>query len=144
MNRKTVGILLICLLSLAGIKFEFAQEPGGNQDSLSVKSLVLTTDVVNRTPVDTVQSFSTADSEAFCLIRVRNSGAPSTLTFRWLRNNQEYFTFDAPIGRSGNWRTFSSITPRPGNWTVQILDAAGNILKQVNFIVSTQSGVPGN
>ena len=139
MKHLGLGTILFFLILLAGFGSGFAQEMGSGPDTLSVKSLVLTTGVVERNPVDTVQTFSPADSEAFCHIRVRNSGQPTTVTFRWLRNNEEYFTFEARVGVSDNWRTYTSVTPRPGNWTVQILDPAGNILKQKNFTVTAQS-----
>lgn len=135
MKRLGVGTIVLMMVLMAGAGSGFAQGTNAGADTLVVKSMVLTTNVVNRNPVDSVQTFSLADSEAFCHIRVRNSGSPTTVTFRWLRNNQEYFTFDAHVGVSSNWRTYTSVTPQPGDWTVQILDPAGNVLDQKNFTV---------
>lgn len=139
MKRLGFGILVLLLVLVTSAGSGFAQGTDSGADTLAVKSLVLTTNVVNRNPVDSVRTFSPADSEAFCHIRVRNSGAPTTVTFRWLRDNQEYFTFDAHVGVSDNWRTYTSVTPRPGDWMVQILDEADNVLKQHSFTVGAAS-----
>jgi len=139
MKRLGLGLSVLLLVLVFDAGSGFAQGTATGADTLVVKSLVLTTNVVNRNPVDSVRTFSPADSEAFCHIRVQNSGAPTTVTFRWLQNNQEYFTFDAHVGVSGNWRTYTSITPQPGDWTVQILDEAGNVLKQQSFTVGAAS-----
>ncbi|HKJ67098.1 MAG TPA: DUF2914 domain-containing protein, partial [bacterium] len=68
-------------------------------------------------------------------------GEPTTVTFRWLHNGEEYFTFDAKVGVSSNWRTYSSVTPRPGEWQVQILAPNGDLLTERTFMVEQeQSG----
>ena len=117
------------------------QQSSGASEGVSIKSMVLTTEVVERAPVDSVQTFTASDSEAFCHIRVQNSGEPTTVTFRWLHNGEEYFTFDAKVGVSSNWRTYSSVTPRPGEWQVQILAPNGDLLTERTFMVEQeQSG----
>ncbi len=132
------GIFAVLFAVLPG-QFAWGQQqspPSG--ESLSIESMVLATDVVDREPVDSVQTFSASDSEAFCHIRVRNSGEPTTITFRWLHNGEEYFTFDAKVGVSSNWRTYSSVTPQPGEWQVQILTPDGEVLTERSFTVGQE------
>jgi len=102
-------------------------------DTLYVKNLTLTTDVMNREPVDTVSTFQPSDGNAYALIRVRNTGAPDTVTFKWIHNGETYFTFNSPVGNAFSWRTYTSVKTIPGNWTVQILDNSGEILAEKSF-----------
>ncbi len=135
--KKTI----LLMLALGWVTFSpgatlFAQEAADVSDSLTIESMVLTTDIVDREPADTVQTFSADAEEAFCHIRVHNSGEPTTMTFLWLRNGEEYFRFEANVGTSTNWRTYSSVIPRPGDWTVRILDPQGNVLQEKSFSIS--------
>ncbi len=105
-------------------------------DTLYVKSLTLTTDIMNRDPVDTVSTFKVSDGNAYAQIRVFNSGAPDTVTFKWIHDGNVYFSFHSPIGNAFSWRTYTSVKTLPGSWTVQILDSKGNILKEKSFEVT--------
>ncbi|HKJ68069.1 MAG TPA: DUF2914 domain-containing protein [bacterium] len=135
MKISTLPVLLLGMVMFSSGATLFAQGSAEVSDSLTITSMVLTTDVVNREPADPVQTFSADQEEAFCHLRVQNSGEPTTVTFLWLRNGKEYFRFEARVGTSPNWRTFSSVTPRPGDWTVQILDAQGNVLQMKSFSI---------
>ena len=112
-----------------------AQQRELANDTLYVASLVLTTDIVSREPVDTVRGFTTDQEHAYCHVRMFNTYNLREITFRWLLNGQEYYTMGAKISRSPRWRTFSSVKPVPGAWTVQVLDENGAVLKQRNFMV---------
>lgn len=136
MKKPILLIIVLGVVMLSPRAILFAQEAAEVSDSLTITSMVLTTDVVDREPADTVQTFPADAEEAFCHIRVHNSGEPTTVTFLWLRNGEEYFRFEANVGTSANWRTYSSVTPRPGDWTVQILGPQGNILQEKSFSVS--------
>lgn len=125
----TMGLIIsITLFSAPPLQ---AQVP----DTLYVKSLTLTTDILNREPVDTVSTFQPSDGNAYALIRVRNTGAPDTVAFKWIHNGETYFTFTSPIGNAFSWRTYTSVKTIPGNWTVQILDNSGEILAERSFEV---------
>jgi len=105
-------------------------------DTLIVKEMFLTTNVVDREPVDTVQTFTTSNDQAFCHIRVFNNGEPKRVTFRWLYQGEEYFKFAANIGTSPSWRTYTSVIPKVGDWKIQIVDRSGNVLREKEFTVS--------
>lgn len=115
-----------------------AQESDSNSldDTLFVKSLILTTDIEDHEPVDTVQAFSaTVDSQSFCHIRVHNTTDPVNIRFRWTNNDTVYSVFNTTVGISSGWRTFSSVDPQPGKWRVQILGPDGEVLKQKRFSI---------
>lgn len=139
MNRKMSMVLVIFLVAFLPLTMGLGQESGNmSQQALSVTDMVLTTNVMNLEPVDTVSTFTTADEEAYCHIRVNNPGDSTTVTFRWLRNGEEYFTFNAPVGSSSSWRTYTSVTAWAGDWTIQILDPQNNVLRETSFTVSEE------
>lgn len=133
MISRLTGVFAVITILFTGHFTLAQQQSSAPEANLTIRSMVLTPDVVDRQPVDSVQTFSASDSEAFCHIRVRNSGEPTTVTFRWLHNGEEYFTFDAKVGVSSNWRTYSSVTLQPGEWRVQILTPDGEVLTERSF-----------
>ena len=128
-------LLLLCFGLLLGAHGLFAQDMDG-PDTLYIKNMIFTTDVVDREPVDSVGTFTTANEQAFCHIRVVNNGKPKQVTFRWLYNGKEYFKFAANIGTSPSWRTYTSVIPKVGDWKVQIVNNKGEVLREREFTVS--------
>lgn len=126
----------VLLLAFLGVLPVHGQQPASGDDTLYVASLVLTTGVVGREPVDTVQAFTTDQEEVFCHVRIFNTYELREIEFRWLLNDTEYFTMGAKICRSDRWRTFSSVKASPGTWEVQIVDEDGTVLKQRRFVVN--------
>lgn len=126
----------VLLLALLGGLPVHGQQPASVDDTLYVASLVLTTGIVGREPVDTVQAFTMDQEEVFCHVRIFNTYELREIEFRWLLNDSEYYTMGAKICRSDRWRTFSSVKAAPGTWRVQIVDEDGTVLKQRRFMVN--------
>ncbi|MGM0589107.1 MAG: DUF2914 domain-containing protein [Bacteroidota bacterium] len=105
-------------------------------DTLYVKQIVLAKDVVERTPIDVVQSFNSSDQEGWCFARVYNSLQLTKVRFLWYYEEQKYFTFDAKVGQSPNWRTYSSVTLQEGSWRVVLEGPKGRKLDEIRFYVS--------
>lgn len=105
-------------------------------DTLYVQSFVLTTDVENHEPVDTVQAFAKSiDYKAFCHVRIFNGNGDRTLRFRWIRDGDIYMTRPVTIGKSTRFRTYTSIVTQPGRWEVQLLDEQDRILARKTFSI---------
>jgi|GEM_PF-2455794 len=128
------GIFLILSLIIAPGPI-VGQDMSG-PDTLVIKEMLFATDVVDREPVDSVETFTTSNEQAFCHIRVFNNGKPKQVTFRWLYNGKEYFKFAANIGTSPSWRTYTSVIPKVGDWKVQILNSHGEVLREREFTVA--------
>jgi hypothetical protein len=111
-------------------------ETFAKSDTLYVKQMLLAKDVVERMPIDVVQAFEVSDQEGWCFARLYNSGELTTVRFKWFYEEQKYFTFDAKVGQSTNWRTYSSITLQPGSWRVVLEDSNGDQLDEIRFHVS--------
>ena len=106
-------------------------------DTLYVTELLLCRDVVEREPVDIVQSYTADDEMAWAFARIYNSGDMTNVTFRWFYEEVEYFTFNSRVGTSKQWRTYSRVTVRPGSWRVEVIDTEGNVIKEARFHVSS-------
>lgn len=129
-------ILVLPVLLLLAIFPVHGQQPATQGDTLYVASLVLTTGVVGREPVDTVQAFTADRAAVYCHVRIFNTYELRKIEFRWLLDGAEYYTMGAKICRSEGWRTFSSVQAVPGTWTVQIVDEDGTVLKRQRFMVN--------
>lgn len=138
LSRFGVWLLLLFLAShtsLSGQTGEPALSDVPAEDTLFVRSMVLTTDVENWEPVDTVKGFDAAEPQAYCHLRVFNKGSEKMVTFCWCWNGENYFRYGSKIGISPGWRTWSMITPRKGDWTVQILNGKDEVLASREFMV---------
>ena len=140
MKYTLSGLLMLFFWSvgLTVVQPLSAQESGSTSldDTLFVKSLILTTGVDDHEPVDTVQAFSaTVDSQAFCHIRIHNTTDPANIRFRWTNNDTVSSVYNTRVGISSSWRTFSAVDPQPGKWRVQILGPEGQVLKQKRFSI---------
>lgn len=136
----------LLLLFLGSVSLTQAQDTSstGQQvfapgDTLYVKEMILTHQVINRQPADTVASFQYSDGKAWCFARIYNSGAKRQLHFVWYLENEAYFTFPATIGTSPSWRTYSNVTLQAGRWHVKLQTENGQVLAEKSFMVEDNS-----
>jgi hypothetical protein len=97
---------------------------------------VLARDVVERTPVDVVSSFSMEDARAWCFARIQNSQRMQDVYFEWYHEGDLYFRMNAKVGISDNWRTYSSVGLQPGSWRVVLRDRHESVLYERSFEVA--------
>lgn len=104
------------------------------QDMPSVEA-VLATDVVDMMPVGEAMEFPADVGQVFCWTRVTGASGTS-IQHVWMHDDME---FPVTLEVSGSpWRTWSSKTIPPewaGEWTVEIRDAADNVLETLTFNV---------
>jgi len=96
---------------------------------------LITTAVVERTPVDAIQSYPVSIGELYCFTRVAGALQGESLTHIWLYEGREMARIDLLVG-AGNWRTWSLKTFIPewkGSWRVDIFDGAGKKLMSIPF-----------
>lgn len=106
------------------------------RDTIYVIQFVLARDVIEREPVDIVESYTMTDARAWCFARIHNSNVMQDVYFYWYYEEDLYFEMSSKIGISPNWRTYSSVGLQPGTWRVRLKKADGTLMDEIRFHVS--------
>jgi hypothetical protein len=132
-----VGLLLLATGSIAQesqpIKPAAVVENAGG---IKVVKTVLCQGVKDRDPQDETEAAKVGD----VLVGWMQINAPedTTLTHRWIREGETISDVPLTIKKSPSYRAWSRKTiGTAGKWTWQILDADGNVLKEVTFTASS-------
>lgn len=121
-------IVFLCLLVSLPISSAFATQ-------LSLVEGVITTQIVDRAPVDDISSYPAQEGKLFCFTRVAGAEGETAITHVWLYQDKEMARIELPV-RSSSWRTYSSKKILPqwvGEWKVRVLDAAGEEVGVIPF-----------
>ena len=132
-HRSLVALAIIVLVA-AGLTTRTAAA----DNTLVVRDFALTRDIAGREPVDNIRTFGPADEDAIAFARLDNSGARTTVTFKWYFGGQEHAAVQTSVGNSPGWRTWSSANLKPGGWRVQLRDAGGTVLAERGFAVASE------
>ena len=110
-------------------------QPQAAASSISIEA-VLTRNVVDRQPTDSATSF-TPDVGQIVLWMRANGAEGQVLHHVWFHGENELGNVPLTIG-SPSWRSWTRkvITPdMTGAWHVEIRDAAGTVLKRIDFTI---------
>ena len=128
------------MLALYFLLFTFgpalAQQSETNSDTLFVVDFHMAADVVEREPVELVDSYIMSDGRAWCFARIHNTDRMQDLYFMWYYEGELYFKMNTKVGVSTNWRTYSSVGLQPGEWEVVLVHADEQELARTAFRVS--------
>jgi len=105
--------------------------------ALEVVDASITTRIVNREPLDSLNTVPAGADELYCFTRVSGAAEDTWITHVWYCEDQELARVRLPV-RSSNWRTWSSkrILPQwKGAWRVEVLDEHGEALLIVPFSI---------
>jgi len=142
MKKKV--ILSVTAMFMMTASLGLAQTQPAVTPTLTVEAK-LCTSIENRMPVGEAVNFP-AEVGTVCLW-CRISGCPGETTIKhvWFYQGKEMTTMELPV-QSISWRTwsFKSIPAHlTGDWTVKVLDQAGNVLKEVAFTVGGTAATTG-
>ena len=132
--HKYMHLAWLIIVSLTIASQTQAQSVNG--DSLYIKELILAENVVEREPVNVVQSFDISDKKGWCFARINNPGDIKTISFIWFHDDDLHYEMETKVGKSSNWRTYSSVTLEEGTWRVEIVGPDSTTLKEIRFNVS--------
>ncbi|MRR06847.1 MAG: DUF2914 domain-containing protein [Deltaproteobacteria bacterium] len=104
---------------------------------LAVTEMSITTRIVRGSPVDSVQRISSSAIQAlYCYTKIAASDEEGQeIVHVWYRNNEIISRRVLPI-QGTSWRTYSKIyitRKMSGDWRVEVLDRAGNLLRTSKF-----------
>ncbi len=109
------------------------------QESGSVAKSVFTTEIVDREPVNDLNSVSTDIKQIYFFTDIRNMSGNS-VTHRWLHSGETRAEISFNVG-GPRWRTYSSKNLSDewlGNWKAEVLDSEGNRLHEAEFVYLKQ------
>lgn len=126
-------LITVCLLPAATIE-------GQEAVSLKVADAVICKDVVDRTPVDTGNSFRASVGKLYCFTRITDAQEPTRITHVWYFGKMQWAWVTLKVG-SASWRTYSSKVIQPhqaGLWHVDVLGPDGELLQTLEFEITPQ------
>src|SRR2546426_7641410 len=113
-----------------------APAPAAAAPSVTVVEAVVAKSVLDRQPQDTGAAFPADVGQLNCWTKVEGAGG-STLHHVWFHGDTQVGDVELQVGGSP-WRTWSRKTV-PADWTgawhVEVRDAAGTVLKRIDFTV---------
>ncbi len=143
MKKLTAALILIVLMTF-GFGFtvygqnETKQAPASQETaSVEITRLVMGTGVDNREPVGIADTFPAKTPKVICFLDAKNIAADTEITFVWILNEKELLKTNLTLKASPKWRTRAdkNLYAMKGDWKVEIRDAAGKLLKDVQFKV---------
>jgi hypothetical protein len=131
-------VLVIALARAATAQDTAAVRPEMPASNLTIEA-VLTSNVLDRSPQDTVTAIPTPAGADTLYLWTRVTGAePGTVLHHvWFRGDEQVGDVELTVGGSP-WRTWSRKTipaEWTGQWRVEVRDGAGNVLQTVSFSV---------
>ncbi len=130
---KKMSVALLSLLALVSVSAANAE----------VARAVVTTAVVDREPVSDLTSIPASDSSAVFFTELRDMDG-ATVTHLWKFNGEVMAEVKFNVG-GPRWRVWSSKNLMPewyGEWIVDVVDDAGNVLVEKNFIYEAANAAP--
>ncbi|HTD71571.1 MAG TPA: DUF2914 domain-containing protein [Gemmatimonadales bacterium] len=113
-----------------------AAAPAAATPQVNVVEAVVARSVLDRQPQDTGSVFPADVGQLICWTKVEGAGG-STLHHVWFHGDTQVGDVELQVGGSP-WRTWSRKTA-PAEWTgawhVEVKDAAGTLLKRIDFTV---------
>lgn len=98
----------------------------------------LCTGVQERMPVGMADSFTPEVGQVYLWCKITGGSGSSTIKHVWSYNGQEKATVELTVNGS-SWRTWSAKKILPewtGDWSVKVVDASGNVLKELSFKIA--------
>ena len=130
---KKISVALLSLLALVSVSAANAE----------VARSVITTAVVDREPVSDLTSIPASDNSAVFFTELRNMEG-TTITHLWKFNGEVMAEVKFNVG-GPRWRVWSSKNLMPewyGEWIVDVLDDAGNVLVEKSFTYEAANAAP--
>ena len=112
------------------------------QESGSVAKSAFTTEIVDRDPVDDLDSVSTDIKQIYFFTDIRNMSG-NRVTHRWLHGGETRAEVSFNVG-GPRWRVHSSknlVAEWVGDWTVEVVDSAGTVIHKDSFVYSKGAGM---
>ena len=137
-RRMITLILLVVLIPWGTLSSAYGQEkPKPEQVAMTIARLVVGTGVEKGEPVGVSDKFPATQEKVYCFLEAINIPKDIEISFVWIHGQKELLKTTLPIKMGSKWRTYAHKNLRglKGDWKVEIKDANGNLIKDVQFKV---------
>lgn len=120
-------LLGVCLIFLP-LRTASADSP------VTLDKLVFARSVESRQPVGTAREFEAAASRVFCWTKLSAKSPPTVVRHVWYKDGRKLLEVPLKVNNSsGRYWTVKKISP--GNWTVEVVNAGGEVFGAASFKV---------
>ena len=111
----------------------------------AVARAAVTTSVIEREPMDEIESVGLETEELFYFTELRDLGG-QTVVHRWSQGGEVRAEVSFDVG-GPRWRVYSRKALHPswtGEWTLEVVSASGEILRSDRFVYEAAEAVPAS
>ncbi len=137
--KKTLTVLtVLSLLLISGAAFAqqaAAPAPAAPAAGLNISRMELASSVENREPVGVAASFPATQERVYCFLEFKDVAAETSVNVVWSAGGKELSSIPLTIKAFSKYRTwaYKTIAGIKGDWKVDVVDAAGAVLKSAAF-----------
>jgi hypothetical protein len=143
MKKYIVSISILAVFIAGGTFFSvYGQqtkqaEPMKNTPEFSIARFVVASEIKDKEPAGIADKFTVNTEKVYCFLEVKNITKDSEISIVWIHNQKEMLVTALTLKTGPRWRTNANKTLRglEGDWKVELRDASGKTLKEVDFKV---------
>jgi hypothetical protein len=127
----------IFMVTLLAVQMMLPLTVKADDSVFSLAQMVVAAGVGNREPVGVADSFSAEIGRVYCFIEARDVQRETPIRTIWYFEEEEVASARLLLGQGARWRTFSSVNigDQQGNWRVDLLDEADQVVHSIDFRV---------
>jgi hypothetical protein len=137
-SHKIMTLILLVVLIVWTLSSAYGQEkPKQEQVGMTIARLVVGTGVEKGEPVGIAEKFPATTEKVHCFLEAKNIPKDTEISFVWIHGQKELLKTTLPLKMGSKWRTYAhkNLKGLKGDWKVEIKDANGNLIKDVQFKV---------
>ena len=127
----------MCILLLSASAAHAQEGEAMQAPELDVAEIVITSQVTDRMPVDSMMQVGGHEGTVYCWTRIVGAEGETYVEHVWYRTDQEMARVQLNVA-GPNWRTWSSKRIEPawaGDWRVDVVGPDGTVLESISFAV---------
>lgn len=103
----------------------------------TIARMEMCTGVESNEPVGAASSFPASQEKAYCFLELKDVAKDTSITYVWKFGGKEMLKMPQNVKAFSKYRTwaYKNFHGNKGEWTVEIQDDKGNVLKSASFKV---------
>ena len=131
-------VMIQTIDSTIGFKQIYEPEIDNPESKISVLSMTVGTDIINRRIKNPDSLFSVDTKKIYCLTGIHNQNDSKVIYHKWFQDGILRSKIAQNIGRSYQWRTWSYISinkQKIGEWKIIVEDSSGVRYDSLSFLI---------